>query len=106
MSPKAQESAPATMEQKLLSSLQVVPAGRVSFSVTPFAVPTPMFWTRIVNAAWSPALMVPLSAVFRTVMFGQLTVTLAVAFGTGVGRFVPVTDAVLLTSPQVSGVVG
>ena len=51
----------------------------VPLGPTVFGLPLPVFVTTIVNAATSPALIVPWSARFSTVTSGQLTVTLALA---------------------------
>src|SRR5438093_1325461 len=93
------------MEQSALSSCQSTPPGSGSFRVTPYAVPTPLFDTTIVNAAVSPALIVPWSAVFTTETSGQLTVIV-----TGPADGLPSLEVSalteLLTTPQVADVVG
>src|SRR6266480_1575020 len=103
-SPKSQVSTPPAIEQSAESSLQTIPLGSVSVRVTPCAVPGPSLVTTIVNAAVSPASIVPLSAVLRTVTLGQLTVIDALAESEP--SFVVVTFAVLSTEPQVAAVVG
>ena len=55
------------------SIAHATPAGNGSFTVTLLAVPGPLFVTTIVNAAVSPALIVPWSAVFVTEMLGCTT---------------------------------
>ncbi len=77
--------------------------------VTPFAVPSPSLLTTMVKAAVSPALMVPLSAVLRTVTSGHRTsvesesslLPRALA-----GSLVALTSAVFSIVPQLSPVVG
>ena len=103
-SPKAQVRTPAAIEQSAESSLQTIPVGSVSVRVTSFAVPGPSLVTRIVNAAVSPASIVPWSAVLSTVTFGQATVTDALSESDP--SFDVVTLAVLSTAPHVAAVVG
>jgi hypothetical protein len=95
---------PAVIEHAAESSLQTIPLGSVSVRVTPLAVPGPSLVTTIVNAAVSPASIVPWSAVLRTVTFGQLTVI--VALSESAPSFDVVTFAVLSTEPHVAAVVG
>src|SRR5262245_26936875 len=63
--PKLHERTPAAIEQFGLSgfSVQVMPAGSVSDSVTLKAIPGPLLPTVMVKLAVSPALIVPLPAV-------------------------------------------
>ena len=72
-SPKLQVRTPAVIEHAAESSLQTTPLGSVSERVTPLAVPGPSLVTTIVNAAVSPALIVPWSAVLVTEMLGCTT---------------------------------
>src|SRR4029077_11548888 len=67
---------PAGIELPAASSDQVTPGadGRLSVKVTFFASPAPELLNVTVNPIWSPALTVPLSAVFAIVRFGQLMV--------------------------------
>ena len=74
-------------------------------SVTSFARPSPSFSTTIVNAAVSPASIVPWSAVFRTDRSGQL-IRMLTGPADGLPSFELVAEAVLLTTPQVAAVVG
>src|SRR5580765_4485485 len=93
------------MEQLALSCCQSTPAGKVSVRVTFFATPGPLFVTTIVNAAVSPAVIVPLSAVFTTWTSGQSTVIVTGPVD-GLPSFELVAVAVFTTSPQVAVVVG
>jgi hypothetical protein len=102
---QSQSRLPERMVQFALSSLQVTPEGSRSVSVTFFAVPVPLFVTTIVNAAVSPALIVPLSAVFSTTRSGQFTVTWAVTLGIAFAWFETTAETVFETVPQAAGVV-
>src|SRR6266480_2002650 len=102
-SPKSQVRTPAAIEQSAESSLQTIPLGSVSVRVTPCAVPGPSLVTTIVNAAVSPASIVPLSAVLRTVTLGQLTVIFAVGASScesACDSFEAATTAVFVSVPQ------
>jgi hypothetical protein len=81
-----------------------MPAGSGSLSVTLRATPGPRFETTIVNAAVSPALIVPESAVFTTLTSGHATSTDAESLPPP--SFAASTVAVLSTVPHVAGVVG
>ena len=70
-------------------------------AVTFFAVPRPMFSTRIVNVAVSPALICPLLGVLVTLTSGHRTVTSADAVS--VPSLVVVALPVLSTVPQLAG---
>src|SRR5438128_2715931 len=72
--PKAQSRTPVVIEQKPASvpPRVQVPLGRVSWAVTPKAVPGPSLVTVMVNVAVSPALIVPLP-VLVTRTSGQIT---------------------------------
>ena len=94
---------PAVIEHAAESSLQTTPLGSVSVRVTPLAVPGPSLVTTIVNAAVSPASIVPWSAVLRTVTFGQLTVIVAVevlSWVSACDSFEAATTAVFVRVPQ------
>src|SRR5687767_4934779 len=85
------------------------PAGSGSFKVTPVADPVPMLLIVMVKLATSPALIGLFAAVFCTRMFGQLTVTLALAvllFVFAAASFVAATVTMLFTVPHVADVVG
>ena len=66
-SPKSQESSFALLTvQAALSSDHVIPEGSVSVTETSFASPSPLFVTRIVKIAVSPALIVPFPSFWIT----------------------------------------
>jgi hypothetical protein len=77
-----------------------VPVGSTSLTVTPFAVPGPLFVTVTVNPICDPASTSDPSAVFVIETIGQFTVTDALD-----EMFVPVTVAVLFTRPHAADVV-
>src|SRR5437870_603802 len=72
--PKAQLRTPAVMEQSAAFAPPrvQVPLGRVSWAVTPKAVPGPSLVTVMLNVAVAPALFVPLP-VLLTRTSGQIT---------------------------------
>src|SRR5688572_19057603 len=72
-------STPAVMLQPVLAGLiaQLMPPGRVSVTVTPKAVPTPVLVTVTVKPIWSPALTTASSAVLVITISGQLTTIVA-----------------------------
>src|SRR5439155_1764879 len=78
-SPKAQVRTPAAIEQSAESSLQTIPVGSVSVTVTPEAEPAPLLVTVIRNPIGSPALTVPWSAVLVMLIVAQFTVIVAVS---------------------------
>src|SRR5262249_17333613 len=69
--PIVHDRTPAVIEQLVLSSLQVIPPGRVSVRVTPAAVPGPALLTVRVKPIGSPALTGLASASLRTLMSGH-----------------------------------
>src|SRR5207245_2327700 len=86
------------------SASQVIPAGRLSVTCTPVALPAPVFVTVIVNPIGSPALIVALSAVFVRTIVGQLTVMSALAsFGNWPSSsLVAETTTTLWSGPQLT----
>ena len=83
MSPNEHDNVAPTIEQPafagLIDQLMPVPVGSGSFSVTPVAVPAPVFDTVIVNPIGSPALTDTASAVFAICRPGHCTEVLALA---------------------------
>ena len=92
------------IEQSASDSVQWRPAGRSSLSVTPVAVPWPMFSTLIEKVAVSPALMLAPSGVLVTLTSGHRTWIDADA--ESVPSLVVVASPVLSTGPQLAAVVG
>src|SRR2546421_2882242 len=108
-SPKEQLRTPEAIEQSALSSLQLMPAGSGSLTVTLWARPAPMLETTIVKAAVSPALIVPASAVLTILMSGQSTLIEALSelsSSESVDSLSAAALAVLASSPQFAGAVG
>lgn len=107
-SPKLHESVLVAIEQPVTAGLMLheipVPVGRVSESVTDFAVPGPALLTWTVNPIALPASTVSLSAVFVTERLGQFTTTCAVDCAEP--SFAVVTWAVFGIVAQLADVVG
>src|SRR5258708_17023431 len=83
-SPNAQDrtcGGPAAIAQPVTGAVrdQVTPVGRVSPRVALLAVPGPALLTTIVKAAGSPAVIVPVSAVLRTLRVGHWTVIVTIS---------------------------
>ena len=83
MSPNEHDNVAPPIEQPalagLIDQLMPVPMGSGSLSVTPVAVPKPVFDTVIVNPIGSPALTDAASAVFVICKPGHCTEVLALA---------------------------
>ena len=105
-----QVSTPALMEQVAAAvpplTLQLRPEllGRVSVTVTPWAVPAPLLLTVSVKPMVSPASTGLASAVLRMWMAAQLTVIEADELS--LPSLLVLTPAVLGTKPQLAAVVG